>query len=293
MLAAKASRIVIGTLCLVVGLATLARAEYVSRDEKSYSVSGTPEVALGTFDGSIEVRSWNQATVHVTIERHAATEAEAKAIEVDAQQQGNQITVQVRRPRGLSLHWFGQSPSAHLIVSVPRMSNVRASSGDGSITANDIAGRVSLHSGDGSITAANLQGDIDVNTGDGSVRLDGLNGTLQARSGDGSIRAAGRLSAVNVRTGDGSIGLALDQGSAMSGDWSVTTGDGSVSIDLPDNFNAELDAHSGDGGVSLGAGLKLTVEGTLHSPRHTLRGTLGSGGHLLTVRSGDGSIVLK
>lgn len=293
MLVARASRIVIGTLCLVVSVATLARAEYVSRDEKTYSVSGTPEVALSTFDGAIEVRSWNQPTVHVTIERHAMTEAEAKAIEVDAQQQGNQITVQVRKPRGLSFHWFGQSPSAHLIVSVPRTTNLRASSGDGAVTANDIAGRVSLHSGDGNITAMNLQGDVEVNTGDGAVHLDGLNGTLQARSGDGSIRVAGRLSAVNVRTGDGSIGLALDEGSAMSADWNITTGDGSVSVDLPDHFNAEVDAHSGDGSVSLGGGLKLTIQGTLRSPRHTLRGTLGTGGHLLSVRSGDGSIVLK
>jgi hypothetical protein len=79
----------------------------------------------------------------------------------------------------------------------------------------------------------------------------------------------------------------------MSADWSIATGDGSVSIDLPDHFNAELDAHSGDGSVDLGAGLKLTIQGTLHAPRHTLRGTLGSGGHLLTVRSGDGSIMLK
>jgi hypothetical protein len=271
----------------------MASAAYVSRDEKTFAVHGTPDVTLQTFDGSIEVRSWDQSSVHVTIERHAQTEAEAKALQVETRQDGNQITVEVKRPSGFSFHWFGQSPSARLIVSVPRTANLAAASGDGSVSASDITGRMHLHSGDGSITGSRLNGDLEVDTGDGSVKLDGISGTLQARSGDGSVHAQGKLSAVNVRTGDGSIALALDSGSAMNGDWSIATGDGSVSLDLPSDFNAEVDAHSGDGDVSIAGGLKLMISGPMKVPRHDLRGTLGHGGHMLSVRSGDGSIVLK
>ena len=33
----------------------------------------------------------------------------------------------------------------------------------------------------------------------------------------------------------------------MADDWDITTGDGSVSLYLPSDFGAELDAHTGDG----------------------------------------------
>lgn len=293
MMVQRTGRIAVGMVCLALGFATAARADSVVREEKTYTVSGTPDVSLRTFDGAIQVRSGTDPNVHVVIERHATSDAEARALQVDAEQSGNRITIEVKRPRGFSLHWFGESPHANLIVTVPRTTNLTAASGDGSVDAQNVSGRISLHSGDGAVTGAGLKGDIEVDTGDGSVRLEGLDGTLQGRSGDGSIHAAGRLAAVNLRTGDGSIGLVLGQGSTMSGDWSIATGDGSIKVDLPASFDADVDAHSGDGSVSVEGGLKLTVTGTLGSSRHELRGTLGKGGHLLSLRSGDGSIVLR
>ena len=35
---------------------------YVERDEKHFTVSGKPDVALATFDGSIEIRPWDKPT---------------------------------------------------------------------------------------------------------------------------------------------------------------------------------------------------------------------------------------
>ena len=37
----------------------------------------------------------------------------------------------------------------------------------------------------------------------------------------------------------------------MAGDWSVTTGDGSITATLPRDFSAEIDVTSGDGSVSV------------------------------------------
>ncbi|MDE3155075.1 MAG: DUF4097 family beta strand repeat protein [Acidobacteriota bacterium] len=286
------ARVAAGVLWLAAGLAPLAHADsrYVTREDKTFTVSGTPEVTLNTFDGHIQVRTWDKGQVQVTIERRASTEAEAKAIEVDARQDGNRVTVQVRKPSGDWFSWFGRSRSASLIVNVPRSTTLSAGTGDGGIDVAGVAGAVSVHSGDGSIDVHDVKGDLDATTGDGSIRIDGLEGALRARSGDGSVHASGKVSAVQVRSGDGSVAVTAEPGSTMVSDWSVATGDGSITLALPADFSAEVDAHTGDGSVSLN-GLALKVSGTIK--RDTIRGTLGSGGHQLTLRSGDGSITLN
>jgi hypothetical protein len=72
-------------------------------------------------------------------------------------------------------------------------------------------------------------------------------------------------------------------------DWNITTGDGSVTLELPEHFDAELDARTGDGRVSIDGDLSETVE----SSRRSVRGRLGTGGRALRLRTGDGSIMLR
>jgi hypothetical protein len=96
---------------------------------------------------------------------------------------------------------------------------------------------------------------------------------------------------VKLHTGDGSITFRAAPGTSMKDDWSITTGDGGVSIYLPSDFGAELDAHTGDG--SIRSELTLSAEGDGDKERRTLRGKLGAGGKALRIRTGDGSIRLK
>mgnify|MGYP003333575556 CR=1 FL=1 len=52
---------------------------------------------------------------------------------------------------------------------VPRNANISASSGDGSIRAEAIEGKIVLHTTDGSVVASRLSGDIEVRSGDGAA----------------------------------------------------------------------------------------------------------------------------
>jgi len=83
----------------------------------------------------------------------------------------------------------------------------------------------------------------------------------------------------------------------MKDDWSITTGDGGVAVYLPSDFGAELDAHTGDGSIRNELGLKAEAERENDSDRErdrrSLKGKLGTGGKLLRIRTGDGSIRLK
>jgi DUF4097 and DUF4098 domain-containing protein YvlB len=264
--------------------------QYVEREEKQFAVTGKPEATLTTFDGSIQIRPWDRSEVQVVVEKRALDKDAVDTITVDARQDGNRIVIDVKAPKHEGfLH--SHHRSAKLIVSMPATADVIAKSGDGSIDVEGITGQLELRSGDGSIRGRRLNGDVFVHTGDGSIRLEAVKGALRANTGDGSIVAEGEFTNLSARSGDGSVRISAESGSASSGDWDITTGDGSVTLSLPDGFNAEIDAHTGDGRVHL-RDLSLTnVTGRLG--RHSVRGRLGAGGSTVRVRTGDGSITLR
>lgn len=268
----------------------------VKREDKRFVVSGAAELNLRTFDGSIQLKSWDKNEVLVEIERRGPDEQSTEALVVNATQDGNRIVVEAPPPRdsrdGIHIGSF-TSPSVSLIVTAPRKITVNARTGDGSITADDLSGTVELNSGDGSIRTRRVEGDLRVRTGDGSISVTDAAGRVAADSGDGSVELSGRFDALDVRTGDGSVRLDVLDGSALKTNWSVNTGDGSISVRLPRNLDAELDAHTGDGGVHAD-GLAVSAEREPDSRgrenRDSLRAQIGKGGRTLRLNSGDGSI---
>ena len=285
----------ISTLVLTSGCVDIVGADigrYVERDEKHFTTTGKPQVDLSTFDGSIEVRPWDKPEVQVIIEKRASTKEAAETIEVLTNQTGDRITVEVKtqRVQGFNFH-FNLSKSAKLIVSLPASSDLIAKSGDGSIDVERVTGHVELRSGDGSIRARELGGDLTAHTGDGSIKVEGVKGALNVDTGDGSINVSGKLSSVRARTGDGSVTIHADAGSAASGDWDITTGDGSVTLEFPADFGADIDAHTGDGGIRMHDVTLSDVTGRI--ARNSVKGKLGQGGRAVRVRTGDGSITLR
>ena len=266
--------------------------KYVEREEKHFAVSGKPDVVLTTFDGSIEIRPWDKPDVQVVVEKRGRDKNAVAAIEVRAEQNGNHIEVSVTEPKhhGLDFH-FGNFRSAKLLISLPASSDVSAKSGDGAIDIERVTGRVQLRSGDGSIRGRSLGGEVNATTGDGSIKIDGVNGVLSVDTGDGSIAVGGKLARVHARSGDGSVTIRAEPGSEPDADWDISTGDGSVTLELPDGFDAELDAHTGDGGIRMQDVTVSNVTGTLG--KNTVRGRLGAGGREVRVRTGDGSITLR
>jgi DUF4097 and DUF4098 domain-containing protein YvlB len=280
-------------LVLALGASTacsidLDAAQYVSKEDKSFTVSGKAELVLKTFDGSIEVTSWDKAQVAVTIERRAGNQAEADALKVNAEQQGNRIVVEAVKPeREVHVGWTN-GRSVAFVVHVPRQTDLAASSGDGSITATGLTGTVDLKSGDGSVSATDLTGEVGIHTGDGSVAADNVSGDLRVSTGDGSVSIKGAPKSLMARTGDGSVRVDVTAGSAPADDWDISTGDGSVTVSLPAGFNAALDAHTGDGDINAeDFGLR-----TASDRKSDLKGNIGSGGAALRIRTGDGSIHL-
>ena len=268
----------------------------IVREEKRFSLDGTPELQLGTFDGAIEVRSSDTNQVLIEIEKRGPTREAVDALVVESSQDGPRIKLEVKQPRKENLSGFGfhMSASARLIVTVPRRSDIVARTGDGAIRLESVNGRLELRTGDGAIRVSGVTGELLLHTGDGAITVDGAEGKLALETGDGGVNVEGKLSSVKMHTGDGSIVYRVEPGSRMDDDWDISTGDGSVSLYLPTNFSADLDAHTGDGGIRNDLGVEdLERSGDRDRDRQTLRARLGGGGHRLRIQTGDGAISLK
>lgn len=270
---------------------TLDSQSQIVRDEKRFTVKGVPTLRLTTFDGTIQVQSWDKPDVLVEIEKRGPTREAVDALVVKSSQDGDTIEVEVVKPRVTFGFGVRVSGSARFNVWLPRESDVKARSGDGSILVEHVKGKIDVHTGDGGIRLTDVWGDLSLNTGDGSVTAEDVQGRLVVDTGDGALTLSGNVSALRVHTGDGSIIYRAHGSTSMSEDWDISTGDGGVLLYLPGDFSAELDAHTGDGGIRND--LDVAVAGGGEINRRTVRGRLGDGGHQLRIRTGDGAIRLK
>jgi hypothetical protein len=283
-------------------LAPGARAEEWS---KTYTISGRAQVRIDTNDGSVRIATGDskQVEFRVIYEGYELN----KNLHVDSRQDGDSVQLNARVIGHWGFSWGHGRRGPRIEVSMPKNADLQIDTGDGSVETQPLKGRVKIHTGDGSVRVQAVDGDVDIDTGDGSITVEGakgdvrlhtgdgqiearnLDGRVDANSGDGHIKIDGRLDGLNVKTGDGSIDARIAPGSKLTGGWSIHTGDGSVDMVLPADLQANIDASTNDGHISLG--IPVTVEGTFSNSQ--IHGKMNGGGQSLTIHTGDGSIRLS
>jgi len=268
-------------LIFAVGLAPRAHADDWS---KTFKLTGRPDLRVITNDAHVDIytAAAGEIDAHVSTAGYHISERDVRITET---QTGNDVTLEVHVP---NFHWgFGWiNRSVRIELHVPHEADFDVETGDGSVTAQSFHGNLRISSGDGNIDTNGLSGQVRLHSGDGHIRGDGFDGALSADSSDGSISVSGRFDSLQLESGDGSIHAGASAGSQVSGDWSLRSGDGSVWLSLPDGLNADLEAHTGDGHITLD--YPVTTSGEI-SGTH-VRGKIGAGGPPLILHSGDGSI---
>lgn len=302
----RVAAVVLASATLLAGCEVNLNTEGLSaREVKTFKVAGLPDLVVDTFDGAIELHSWDKNEIEVEVEKRAMEQGLLDEIKIDAQQQGDKITVKITGPARRDRHGvtIGMhiSPTARVRVVLPRNANINAVSGDGSIRAEAIEGKIVLNTSDGSVTGTRLGGDIQIRSGDGSIRLEKTNGKLDLETRDGSIGMEVKPTVLHARTGDGSIRANIEADTVMADNWDLTTSDGSVTVTLPGVFNGELDAETSDGAVR--ANHPLLPDGSerrdgddreeRRERRRALHSKLGDGGKMFRIRTGDGTIRIE
>jgi hypothetical protein len=259
--------------------------------QKSFTVTDRPTVSVSTNDGRIRIRTGPPGQVEASVRYEARSwgwTSPGRTPEVDLHQNGNSITVTAKEPSTFMV-FGGISIHLEVEVVVPSDCDLEIASSDGSVTLEQpVSGRLTVHTSDGSIRVNGARGDIHLSTSDGRIIADSLDGLVTVRSSDGSVDLSGRFDQLQVRASDGRVEIEAVRGSQVKDGWRIESSDGPVTVRIPRNLAAELDANCDDGHITFD--LPVQVSGPLN--HHAIHGLLNGGGGLLRIRTRDGSLRL-
>jgi len=255
---------------LICGLALmLAGSAFADDWSKTYPLTGKPDLRVETSDANLHVSTWDQKTIEAKVVTKSYKIGEG-GIHIEEHQNGDSVEIEVRYPHhGFTVDW-GQR-RVDVYIHLPR------------------EGRVDPRTGDGGIDLDGFKGEMTLHTGDGSEELTAVEGKLRASTGDGHIRANGRFDELELKTGDGHLDVRAAAGSTLASGWRLETGDGNVTLEVPNNLAADVDLRTNDGHIDLD--VPVTASGRFE--HNEVRGKMNGGGSLLTIRTGDGSIHLR
>lgn len=242
----------------------------VGREERTFAVTGVPQVRIENFEGSIRVKAWDRPEVGFTAVKHAIDKTAFAGILVQATQRGGEVQLAAQFTKGdrrMKLggsHVRAKGAYVEWEINVPRAANVSLATGDGPLSVTGVDGLVELRTGDGKIEVFDGRGRVNARTNDGLIRIARFDGEVEAREmGDHGINLDGRFARVTAETGGSAIWLAL-----------------------PHDVDATLETDS-DNVINDG------VEVTRESGGRANRWRIGRGGNVYSLRTGDGQIFVR
>ena len=222
------------------------------------------------------------------------------------------------RGRGLEAHADitvrvppGVRVAVYLAVGAGRASDLESDltfqTGSGGVSVTDIAGDVNVDTGSGSVTISGVEGDVSADTGSGSIDLEGIYGSrLTADTGSGRVEGR-NLSLGELRVDTGSGRIQIDELTAYSircdtGSGSVRlgllsdvdhlvvdTGSGSVVVEVPEDFGAELELDTSSGRIQVDIPDRVVAV----AKRNYFRGTVGDGDGRVVIDTGSGGVAIR
>lgn len=250
-------------------------------------------LAIRHFNGAIDVRESTSDRVEFRAARPTRNEGNltfrvetvASGVEICAVYRGRSAC-ESGRNRGWD--WDEGPRSSRLSVTLPKGVKLEARTGNGDVTVEKASNDVEIRSGNGDVRIAMTAGRVDVATGNGELEVEGATGPVEATTGNGRVFVVTSSGPVSVRTGNGDIDVrmgALPSTASMD----FVTGNGSVTVAVPANVNADVEARTGHG--EFRSDFEIKVQGRLN-PRN-IRGVIGNGGSTIRMVTGNGRLELR
>lgn len=267
----------------------------------TYPLAAGGRLSVENLNGSVEISSWEKDSVEINGTKYAGSEQSLKEIKIDISPSPN--VLQVR-----TVPAFGaRNVGARYTIRVPRRIQLdRIVSSNGSIKVEDVDGLANLHSSNGSIRTWRFKGALDAQTTNGSIEASGQTGNANLRTSNGSIRVEinkGGLAAttsnggitarvmqpdtdqpVRLESSNGHIELSMDALREVH----ASTSNSSIIVRLPDAISARVRARTSNSSITTD--FDVLTRGMIN--KHSLEGTLGSGGPLIDLSTSNGSIKL-
>ncbi len=172
-----------------------------------------------------------------------------------------------------------------------RGDSVRARTSSGSVQVEDVeAQRIDIETAFGDVRIERARGDLAVEAGSGDVVLVGFaKGVCDLETGFGNIDARGSFLDLTAKTSSGRVDILAEPGSEVARPWSLQSSFGDVEVRIPKQFDCDLFAETSFGCVTS----EVTVRGQGRPNDQRMRGELGGGGGLVTLRTSSGDIRIR
>jgi len=256
-------------------------------------------LTLDTDAGSVTIvgRDTHEVVIHTDM-------SDSDHLDVTATQNSSGVTV-IGRVTGRS--WFDwldfTATHVRFTIDVPRDYPVQIQTSGGRLDVRNLTASVAGRTSGGGITLQDVIGPISAHTSGGSISAERLNGPTELRTSGGSIEIVESTGDLDVRTSGGSIDLNSVEGKvkAVTSGGSVhaavranrgvflTSSGGSITLLLPKNAPASIDAQTSGGRAQS----ELPLSSTELAERSHLRGTLNGGGEQIFLRTSGGSINVR
>jgi DUF4097 and DUF4098 domain-containing protein YvlB len=246
----------------------------------SYDVNPGAHFELETFNGNVEIRSWDQNKVDISGTKFANSAALRDAIRIDTHATPDSVTIRTVRP---SEHHGNMG--AKFIVRVPHaMALDRIVNSNGGIRVENVAGPVHASTSNGGVTLSQIQGAVNADTSNGGIDLTDVTGNATLETSNGRIHVDHIVGVVQATSSNGEISLAF--ANAPKNDVHASTSNSSIEVSMPSSSPVRLRADTSNGSIS--SEFDVSSQGT--ASKNHLEGAINGGGPLLDLSTSNGSI---
>ncbi|MWV46548.1 DUF4097 family beta strand repeat protein [Paenibacillus sp. HJL G12] len=180
-----------------------------------------------------------------------------------------------------SFFHIGFSPEdEYLNVDVPKALEVEVHTKNYSVKGEQLDAGFTAVTSNSSITLENIKGSVSAKTSNSSVHLADIGGAAQVKSTNGSLTLDRIAGAVTAKTSNSSI----KGTSAIGGDWTCTSTNGSISLNVPKNTSAVIKAKTSNSSI------KGDIPWSEESGDNKAGATLGDGTHKVELTTSNSSI---
>ncbi len=183
--------------------------------------------------------------------------------------------------------------------------NTEATTSGGDIRIGHTTGEVKAKTSGGDVTIGRADGEVDVHTSGGDVTIESAEGSLKAGTSGGDITVSNATGGgVTAKTSGGDIEAGLTATvSALEEDWLLQSSGGELTIRIPEDLQASLEAEIRIGSSWFGRDKEYRIDSDFDLDEQddggrngrTIRATgdLNGGGHLIRLKTSDGDIRIR
>ena len=251
---------------LLLGGGALA-AEHQEEFQKVLPLSAKGTFSLKNVNGKVMIATWKEEKVEIKAVKRTKKPAEnLQKVKIEVTGASDSVSVDTIYPKrqntGVSVDYDIRVPEGIRLADVQTV--------NGGLNLTGPFGRTAASTVNGGIHIENASGQVDLETTNGDVKAINVRGAVDAQTTNGSVRLELKAIQAEVRA-------------------ETTNGGITLQMSAPEEINADLDARTTNGSISFD--FPVTLQ-SMEKSKRRLRGQIGQGGPLLSLKTVNGSVRL-